>query len=45
MSTGVNGTSPGELALLCPACPHPNINLPANWMSVPKGSEFVLGFL
>ncbi|KAF9470934.1 hypothetical protein BDN70DRAFT_820674, partial [Pholiota conissans] len=22
---------PGELTLFCPACPQPNINLPANW--------------
>ena len=42
--TGVNGTSPGELAILCPACPHPNINLPANWTSAAKGSEYVFRF-
>ena len=24
---GVNSTRPGELALLCPACPQPGINL------------------
>lgn len=28
---GVNGTAAGELAVLCPACPHPDINLPPNW--------------
>ena len=40
--TGVNGTSPGELAVLCPACPHPGINLPKNWATVAKESECVL---
>lgn len=29
--SGVGGTLPGELAVICPACPHPNINLPQNW--------------
>jgi len=35
-STGINGTSPGELAVVCPACPLPSINLPPNWESVGK---------
>jgi hypothetical protein len=30
-ATGVAGTAPGELAVLCPACPLPGINLPDNW--------------
>lgn len=38
---GINGTSPGELAVLCPACPHPSINLPPYWNSVGKDSEYV----
>ncbi|KAF9487007.1 hypothetical protein BDN71DRAFT_1485393 [Pleurotus eryngii] len=34
---GVDGTKPGELAVLCPACPQPGMNLPAvieedNWL-------------
>ncbi|KAF8879143.1 hypothetical protein BD779DRAFT_1612947 [Infundibulicybe gibba] len=29
--SGVSGTKEGELALLCPACPHPGKNLPENW--------------
>lgn len=29
--SGVNGTKPGELALPCPSCPHPGINLPEDW--------------
>jgi hypothetical protein len=28
---GVEGTTQGELALECPACPHPGRNLPDNW--------------
>ena len=39
--TGANGTAPGELAVLCPACPYPDINLPINWRSVAKESRFV----
>jgi hypothetical protein len=27
------GTAKGELAIECPACPHPNRNLPDNWDS------------
>lgn len=40
-SSGVEGTSPGELAVLCPACPLPSINLPTNWRSIRKDLEFV----
>ena len=39
--TGIEGTSPGELAVLCPACPIPFINLPPNWHSVGKDLEYV----
>lgn len=28
---GVNATGQGELALECPACPHPGRNLPEGW--------------
>ncbi|KAK0478565.1 hypothetical protein EDD18DRAFT_1312566 [Armillaria luteobubalina] len=28
---GIEVTQPGELALHCPACPHPHINLPDGW--------------
>ena len=28
---GVEGTGQGELAVECPACPHPGCNLPDNW--------------
>jgi len=33
--TGAMGTKPGELAVICPACPYPGINLPHNWKSYP----------
>ncbi|CDO70041.1 hypothetical protein BN946_scf184551.g9 [Trametes cinnabarina] len=32
--SGVDGTSPGELAVPCLACPHPAFNLPPNWEMV-----------
>lgn len=28
---GISTTPPGGLALLCPACPQPDINLPQGW--------------
>lgn len=34
--TGASGTSNGELAVVCPSCPHPGINLPKDWAEVPK---------
>jgi len=39
--TGVMGTTSGGLALLCPACPQPNINLPDNWEDAPKETRYV----
>ena len=32
--SGVAGTQNGELAVLCPVCPRPNVNLPENWETV-----------
>ncbi|KAG6825043.1 hypothetical protein H0H92_005019, partial [Tricholoma furcatifolium] len=32
---GALGTSQGELAVECPACPHPGRNLPDNWDQAP----------
>jgi len=34
-ATGATGTKPGELAVLCPACPQPGKNLPDGWENVP----------
>lgn len=39
--TGVMGTAPGELAVLCPACPYPDINLPDDWEFVPSDQAYV----
>ncbi|KDR70916.1 hypothetical protein GALMADRAFT_75522, partial [Galerina marginata CBS 339.88] len=39
--TGVNGTKEGELALACPSCPHPGINLPDNWRIVSDEEKFL----
>jgi hypothetical protein len=40
---GINATSPGECAVLCPACPQPGKNLPHGWEDVPKAKRYVLG--
>jgi hypothetical protein len=29
-------------ALLCPACPHPGINLPTGWEKAAKETRFIL---
>ncbi|EAU89527.1 hypothetical protein CC1G_02416 [Coprinopsis cinerea okayama7 len=39
--SGIEGTAPGECALLCPACPYPQINLPEGWDSVEDHKRFV----
>lgn len=38
---GVDGTGEGELAVLCPACPHPGKNLPNNWQNAPANVQQV----
>ncbi|PPR07725.1 hypothetical protein CVT26_003718, partial [Gymnopilus dilepis] len=38
--TGVDGTQDRELALRCPSCPHPGINLPDNWEDVPDQYKY-----
>ena len=40
-TTGVDGTKNGELAVLCPACPYPSINLPDNWSRAPNHLQYV----
>ncbi|KAJ7698223.1 hypothetical protein B0H14DRAFT_2417944, partial [Mycena olivaceomarginata] len=37
----INATKPGELALLCPACPQPGKNLPADWEQMPFEKAFI----
>ena len=38
-STGAKGTSNGELAILCPSCPHPGINLPQGRATEPQEKQ------
>ncbi|KAG2743102.1 hypothetical protein P692DRAFT_201841926 [Suillus brevipes Sb2] len=33
---GIDATTQGECAVLCPACPHPGKNLLANWKDAPR---------
>ncbi|KDR84217.1 hypothetical protein GALMADRAFT_54716 [Galerina marginata CBS 339.88] len=40
-SSGVAGTKPGELALRCPSCPIPGVNLPEGWEEAPVGMKFL----
>ena len=40
--TGVKGTSPGELAIVCLACPIPSINPPPKWKSIGRSSKCVV---
>ncbi|KAF9470579.1 hypothetical protein BDN70DRAFT_777251, partial [Pholiota conissans] len=42
---GVAGTKDGELAVQCPSCPHPGINLPADWRDVPEDKKFLYRLL
>ncbi|TFK80022.1 hypothetical protein K466DRAFT_504583, partial [Polyporus arcularius HHB13444] len=39
--TGAAGTREGELALDCPACPHPGKNLPEDWQSAPPEIRWI----
>ena len=36
---GIEGTKPGELALRCPACPRPGVNLPPDWEKAAEDSK------
>ncbi|KAJ7160358.1 hypothetical protein C8R46DRAFT_1164810 [Mycena filopes] len=40
---GIKNTKEGQCALLCPACPHPDKNLPAGWQDVPPDKQFLYG--
>ncbi|KAF8169323.1 hypothetical protein K438DRAFT_1983394 [Mycena galopus ATCC 62051] len=39
--SGVEGTQQGELAIECPACPCPDVNLPAGWENAWPGERFL----
>ncbi|KAI0039084.1 hypothetical protein FA95DRAFT_1657962 [Auriscalpium vulgare] len=40
-ATGVAGTADGELAVQCPACPLPGINLPESWEAAPSNRAWL----
>ncbi|TFK59339.1 hypothetical protein BDN72DRAFT_873055 [Pluteus cervinus] len=39
--TGIAGTKLGECAVLCPACPQPQYNLPDNWADGPEETRWI----
>ncbi|KAK7018429.1 CxC2 domain-containing protein [Favolaschia claudopus] len=41
---GVSATTAGELAVRCPACPRPGINLPDDWQSASAEKRFLYTF-
>ncbi|KAG2358779.1 hypothetical protein BDR07DRAFT_1452576 [Suillus spraguei] len=41
--SGVAGTSEGQCAVLCPACPQPGKNLPDDWQDAPKAKGWLYG--
>ncbi|KAJ7250229.1 hypothetical protein C8J57DRAFT_1521243 [Mycena rebaudengoi] len=43
-SSGVEGTSPGELAVLCPCCPRPQENIPDDWENASDEDKFLYIF-
>ncbi|KAH7906698.1 hypothetical protein BJ138DRAFT_1219360 [Hygrophoropsis aurantiaca] len=40
---GSNGTKEGECAVLCPACPHPDKNLPDDWQNIAPAKQWLYG--
>ncbi|KAJ8496340.1 hypothetical protein ONZ45_g12490 [Pleurotus djamor] len=38
---GISATQNGDLAVVCPACPDPEVNLPSNWAMVPKEQRYI----
>ncbi|KAK7022007.1 hypothetical protein VNI00_017109 [Paramarasmius palmivorus] len=38
----ISETRPGELAVICPACPRPGINLPDNWLQASSQQRLFL---
>lgn len=40
--SGILNTQAGECALLCPACPHPDKNLPPGWDTVGEDKRYVV---
>jgi hypothetical protein len=44
-SSGIDGTSPGELAIRCRSCPHPDINLPPQWKDSPPNDRWLYSLM
>ncbi|KAJ7821558.1 hypothetical protein B0H14DRAFT_3471465 [Mycena olivaceomarginata] len=42
---GLSATKPGELAIQCRACPHPDINLPPDWADAPAEVAWIYRLL
>ncbi|KAF7343817.1 CxC2 domain-containing protein [Mycena sanguinolenta] len=40
-ASGVEGTQQGELAIQCPACPRPDVNLPTGWENASPEDRFL----
>ncbi|KAJ7159910.1 hypothetical protein C8R43DRAFT_1086852 [Mycena crocata] len=38
---GAEATKPGELAVICPVCPHPGMNIPDDWMNASPENQYV----
>ncbi|KAF7320572.1 CxC2 domain-containing protein [Mycena chlorophos] len=38
---GAKATRPGALAILCPVCPRPGVNLPSDWRSAAPGKQCI----
>lgn len=43
--TGVAGTAQGELAIMCPSCLRPDVNLPSGWDKAPPQLRYCLSLL
>ncbi|KAF7358018.1 hypothetical protein MVEN_00848900 [Mycena venus] len=39
--TGVDGTKPGKLAIRCPCCPRPGVNLPDDWEKASPEDQYL----
>jgi hypothetical protein len=39
--TGIAGTKSGELAVKCPACPRPGVNLPEGWENASEADRWL----
>ncbi|KAL0571336.1 hypothetical protein V5O48_010634 [Marasmius crinis-equi] len=41
MNPDLDNVTSGSLAVVCPACPRPEINLPENWLDIVKEKQFL----